>query len=374
MNDSAAGHDILFSPFSFANLTLPNRIVMSPMTRSRSPAGVPGADVAAYYRRRANAGLIVTEGVWIPHPSAADNESVPCFYGADALAGWSQVLAEVHAAGGRIAPQLWHVGLFGAAADDGLLRAAASKRGPSGYLGGMGRAPVAHGDPMSVAEIEAVIEAYGQAAATAFNMGFDGVALHGAHGYLIDQFLWEETNHRNDAYGGDVVRRSAFAAAVVRECRKRTHARFPILLRVSQWKLQNYEAKLANDVADLEAILTPIVDAGVDCFDCSQRRFWEPAFEDSSITFAGWVKKITGRATMTVGSVGLDADLLSSLGGVVGNPVSLDQVRKLLDTEEVDLVGVGRALLADPNWIAKIERGSYHELTPFSVAALAELF
>src|SRR5262245_27133308 len=111
---STMGTDVLFRPFSIKQLTLPNRIVMAPMTRSQSPGGVPGENVAAYYRRRAEAGvgLIMTEGTWVPHPSAGFNPRVPRFYGEDALAGWKRVADEVHAAGGRLFPQLWHVGAW----------------------------------------------------------------------------------------------------------------------------------------------------------------------------------------------------------------------------------------------------------------------
>src|SRR5215469_8314336 len=102
----------LFEPFTYKSLTLPNRIVMAPMTRAKSPNGIPGPEVAAYYRRRAKGGvgLIVTEGTLIPHPGAGFTPGVPYFYGEASLAGWSRVVEQVHEAGGKIFPQLWHVG------------------------------------------------------------------------------------------------------------------------------------------------------------------------------------------------------------------------------------------------------------------------
>src|ERR1700679_3818436 len=104
----------LFRPLTIKNLTLPNRVVMAPMTRSKSPGGIPGPEVAAYYRRRAEGGtgLIVTEGTYVNHPGAAGYPDVPRFYGEESLAGWRRVAEEVHAAGGKIFPQLWHVGLI----------------------------------------------------------------------------------------------------------------------------------------------------------------------------------------------------------------------------------------------------------------------
>ena len=104
--------DALFRPFKLKSLDLPNRIVMAPMTRSHSPGGVPGPDVAAYYRRRAAAGvgLIISEGTLIERPASGNDPKVPRFWGQDALAGWKRVIDQVHDAGGLMAPQLWHVG------------------------------------------------------------------------------------------------------------------------------------------------------------------------------------------------------------------------------------------------------------------------
>lgn len=368
-----SGHDTMFSPFRLRSLELKNRVVMSPMTRSMSPHGIPGANVAEYYARRANTGLIITEGTWIPHDSASSDDSAPCFYGEDALAGWAHVVNLVHAAGGLIMPQLWHVGLFGKLEDDRLVALSNRQVGPSGYLGAIGAAPTPHGTPMSVSQIGELITAFGDSAAHACALGFDGVALHGAHGYLIDQFLWERTNQRRDDYGGDIARRSRFAADVVRECRRRTHPDFPIVFRMSQWKLQDYGAQLARSPSELQAIVSPLVDAGVDLFDCSQRRFWEPAFPDSPLNLAGWVKRITGKPTMTVGSVGLELDLMPSLGGDWVQPTGLDKLYLALERGDFDLVAVGRAILVDPYWATKIQNGAMKDLLPFCVSALGSL-
>jgi hypothetical protein len=177
----------LFRPFIFKHLILQNRIVMAPMTRSKSPGGIPGADVAAYYRRRAEGevGLIVTEGTYIPHLGAGFYPDVPHFYGKEPLAGWKRVVQEVHAAGGKIFPQIWHVGLT---APPGV-NMGKDAVGPSGLLkpGEQARTP------MTQQEIDDVIQAYGKAAASAELLGFDGLGIHGAHGYLIDQFFWEST-------------------------------------------------------------------------------------------------------------------------------------------------------------------------------------
>src|SRR3546814_692667 len=193
-------------------------------------------------------------------------------------------------------------------------------------VGGMGVYPTPTGRPMTEAEIADVIEAFAKGGEEAYRNGFDGVALHAGHGYLIDQFFWDVTNLRTDRYGGSIARRATFAAEIVSAIRRRTSPDFPIMLRWSQWKLQDYGAKLVDTPAELEEFLTPLVDAGVDIIDCSQRRFWEPGFEGSDLNLAAWSKKITGKPTMTVGSVGLNQELFATLAGETGAPARLDRL------------------------------------------------
>ncbi|QQS10669.1 MAG: NADH:flavin oxidoreductase [Rhodospirillales bacterium] len=361
----------LFRPFTVGPLTLPNRLVMAPMTRSFSPGGVPGDDVAAYYRRRAEdgVGLIVTEGTVVAHPAAANDPRVPRFHGDDALAGWAKVVAEVHDAGGRVMPQLWHVG---------TMRKAGSEPnpdvppvGPSGLF----KPERKVGEPMTEKEIADLIAAFARAAADAMRLGFDGIEIHGAHGYLIDQFFWEGTNVRDDAWGGDLVKRTRFAAEIVRACRRATSPDFPILLRFSQWKQQDYTARLAPGIDDLMRFLTPLADAGVDVFHCSTRRFWEPEFEGSgsSLNLAGWTKKLTGKPVITVGSVGLDGDFFGFVKGQSSGAASLDALIDMVAANEVDLVAVGRAMLADPRWVTKVREGRLSELGGFTSERLKTL-
>ncbi len=344
----------LFAPLSIGSLDLPNRLVMSPMTREHSPGGVPGDDVAAYYRRRAEGGtgLVITEGVAIDHPTAVDSPSVPRMTGDAALEGWRRVVAGVHAAGGRVIPQLWHVGpLWGAMGDvDPNLK----PMRPSGVWGRVGRtvypadyieraaAPTA---PMTERDMADVIEAYVRSARNAVDVGFDGIAIHAGHGYLLDSFLWEPTNHRTDGWGGDPTRRLAFPVEVVRAIRREIGPQLPIFYRFSQHKQQDYGARIAESPRELERILVPLRDAGVDVFDASARRFDQPAFDGSALTLAGWAKKVTGAASMAVGSVGLSTSLRET---GTPEPVSLDGLFRRLDEEEFDLVAVGRLHLADP--------------------------
>jgi 2,4-dienoyl-CoA reductase-like NADH-dependent reductase (Old Yellow Enzyme family) len=360
----------LFRPLSVKSLELANRLVMAPMTRNFSPGGVPGPDVAAYYRRRAEGGtgLIITEGTYVPHPGAGFSPNVPNFHGDAALAGWQHVVDEVHAAGGKIFPQLWHVGLMPLPGDDFDPKSATS---PSGYY----RGEELIGEPASEQTVEAVITAFGEAAASAKTLGFDGLQIHGAHGYLIDQFFWDVTNRRDGRFGGaDLPARSNLALEIVRECRAKTGSDFPISFRFSQWKQQDFTARLAHTPAALEAFLAPLVDAGVDIFDCSTRRFWEPEFEGSDMNLAGWTRKLTGKVTSTVGSVSLNTDLFSGFTQETHIANNMNRLLEMMSRGDFDLVSVGRSIIVDPEWGNKVRRGHLDALRAYDATALGSLY
>lgn len=263
--------DALFQPITLGKLELNNRIVMAPMTRTYSPGNVPNDLNVAYYERRAanGVGLIITEGTCVGHKGANGYARVPFIYGEEALAGWKKVVDAVHAKGGKIAPQLWHVG---------AVRKEGTEPDPSvpGYSpSGLFKPGRETGLAMTKDDINDVIEAFAQAAEDSQRIGFDAVEIHGAHGYLIDQFFWEGTNQRDDEYGGDQVARTRFACEIVQAIRDRVGPDFPIIFRFSQWKQQDYSARMCQTPEELDAFLKPLVSAGVDIFHCSTRRFWE---------------------------------------------------------------------------------------------------
>ncbi len=242
---------------------------------------------------------------------------------------------------------------------------------PSG-VGRIDQPPI--GEPLTEAEIADIISAFGRAAGDAQRLGFDAVELHGAHGYLIDQFFWRETNRRDDVFGGaGLPERSRFAVEVLKAVRRQVGPDFPVIIRLSQWKGQAFDAKMARTPREMEAWLQPMADAGADSFHCSQRRFWEAEFEGSDLNFAGWARKLTGKPTITVGSVGLTGDFISGFGGETSQPASLDELVRRLEGGEFDLVAVGRALLADPQWALKVCEGRTAELTDFNREAMATL-
>ena len=366
--------EILFRPFVHRKLRLPTRLVMAPMTRSFAPGGLPTREMAAYYLRRAvcELGLIITEGVIIEDPAASADENCPHFYGGAALRAWKAICHAVHRTPCKIAPQLWHVGMARPLTGD-IPYPHFPPIGPSGID------PVSlqrTGETMSRSRIAAVIDAYARAAADARALGFDAVEIHGAHGYLIDQFLWAATNRRTDEYGGDLVGRTRFAREVIQAVRKAVGSNFPIIFRLSQWKIGHYDARLAADPHELADLLAPLSEAGVDIFDCSTRRFDRPEFSGSSLNLAGWVKQLTGKPTIAVGSVGLDREFSAeSLRSPAGSaPGTLVRLQQMMSAGEFDLIAVGRALLADPAWAVKIHYAAESAIIPFTKQSLSRLF
>ncbi|WP_445776231.1 NADH:flavin oxidoreductase [Shewanella sp.] len=366
------GINKLFESFSNKSLSLKNKTVMAPMTRAFSPNYVPNEEVAGYYRRRAegDVGLIITEGTFISHKAANGYENVPAIYGEAALAGWKHVVDEVHAAGGKIAPQLWHVG---AVRKPGV---GPDKEAPAYSPSGLYKPGAPNGVAMTQADIDEVVASFAQAALDAKNIGFDAIEVHGAHGYLVDQFFWEGTNQRDDKYGGSLENRTRFGVEIVQAIRTAVGEDFTIIFRFSQWKQQDYTAKLCQTPEELATFLGLLSDAGVDIFHASTRRFWVPEFEGSDLNLAGWTKKLTNKPVITVGNVGLDADFIgegnADLSGT-SNPTGIDELLVRLNNDEFDLVGIGRALLVDPQWVNKIKTNAINEIKPFNKKSLMSL-
>lgn len=371
MPNNHKGLDGLFSPLTINSLELPNRFVMAPMTRERAPDGVPQQENAEYYARRAagGIGLIVSEGTFIDHPVAGNRRNVPHLYGEEALKGWRLVTEAVHKAGGRMFAQLWHVGMIRRDVDE-TYDPAVPSIGPSGLGFDMETKDYrVLGRAMDRGDIADVIAAYAKAAKDARSAGFDGVEIHAAHGYLIDQFFWAQTNQRDDEYGGSAANRGRFAAEIVAAVRDAVGSDYPVTMRISRWKIFRYDADAFSTAQEMEDILCPLVDAGIDAFHCSVRRFWDELIEPGR-TMSGWVRELTGKPTITVGSVGLDQifDNVTDRAGLVSNPVSLDTLIDHFERGEFDMVALGRALLANPEWVNLVRAGNYEALRPYRSA------
>lgn len=199
----------LFDPIKVGELTWPNRIVMAPLTRTRAPGRVPTPLMAEYYAQRASAGLILSEATSVS-PMGVGYPDTPGIWNDEQVSGWKTVTQAVHAAGGRIFCQLWHVGRVSHPDYlNGELPVAPSAIAPQGHVSLL-RPQREYVTPRALEthETAAIVEAYRQGAENAKKAGFDGVELHGANGYLLDQFLQDSTNQRNDAYGGSIENRA----------------------------------------------------------------------------------------------------------------------------------------------------------------------
>lgn len=365
---SAATLTPLFEPLTIRGMRVPHRFAMSPMTRGFCPGGNPDDAVREYYERRADAdvGLIITEAIGTDHPvasgiTAIGEKDVPVLHTPAAFNGWEKIVASVHARGAKIMPQFWHQGPMRLPEDN------MASFTPSGSYGPYDRPSTVKPDkiaalkelpPMPVPsdeEIADVVTGFARTAALAKKAGFDGIALHGAHGYLIDTFLWDETNRRPAPWGGDHVARTKFAVEIVRSIRSAIGEDMPIFFRFSQWKQQDIHAKLAQTPGELERILGPLADAGVDLFEASVRYFKTPAFEGSDLTLAGWAKKLTGRMSAIVGGIGLGKGMHDTWDKRTVAVDNLNILLELFERDEFDLALVGRGLMNDAAWVRRLK-------------------
>lgn len=274
-------------------------------------------------------GLIITEPVAVNETSAALTPGTRSFVSGEKLRMWRRVCRVVHSCGSRIGLLLCH---------SGMLRQTDDAMGPSGID------PLTlecRGQSMSREHIRQVVQAFGDSAAVARQIGFDAVVIQGGDSFLIDQFLRPDTNMRGDEYGGDAVARVRFACEVLHAVRKAVGRRFSIVFR---YTFKRNNQSLASSPAELDSILQPLCDAGVDIFDCSGVDAQTPAFAGSPLSVAGWTRVLTRRPVITEGGVGLSGKFF---------PV----VVRGLQRGEFDLLAVGRAVQADAEWGSKVKRG-----------------
>lgn len=211
MSDQAASVDVLFQPITVGDLELPNRLVMAPLTRNRAGAGNTVGDLQqTYYAQRSSAGLIIAEATQVV-PEGQGYIATPGIHSPEQVASWKKVTDAVHAAGGRIVLQLWHVGRISHTSlqPDGKAPVAPSAiRADAKVYTAEGFSDVSAPRALELSEMPALVDSYRQAARHAIEAGFDGVEVHAANGYLIDQFLRDKSNQRTDAYGGSIENRT----------------------------------------------------------------------------------------------------------------------------------------------------------------------
>lgn len=344
-------HPTLFSPFTLGPLALPNRIVMSPMTRNRSIGNVPGPIVATYYAQRASAGLIVTEGT-SPSPNGLGYARIPGIFSHAQVEGWKVVTAAVHASRGRIFLQMMHTGRIGHPAN---LPAGAEVLGPSAvaaagkmFTDSQGLQPHPAPREMTEADIRHAIGEFAQGAKNAREAGFDGVELHSANGYLLEQFLNPGSNRRTDAWGGSLEKRSrlvldvasAVAAAIGPDRVGIRLSPYGVFNDIAPFpEVEPAYVKLAGDLAALKLVYLHLVDhssMGAPKPAESTVQKMRAAFRGALVLSGGYDR---ARA---------EADLASGRG---------------------DLIAFGRAFLANPDLPERLKSGA-----PLAVADMKTFY
>ena len=347
MNPDAAP---LFQPFRLGDLDLPNRIVMAPLTRNRATPGTDAAGdlAAAYYRQRAGAGLIVTEASQISRQGQG-YLGTPGLYSDAQVEGWRKTTRAVHEAGGRIFVQMWHVGRISHTSlqpNGGLPVAPSAIRARAKTFLAAGFVDVSEPRALHAQEIAAIVEDYAQAARNAQRAGFDGVEVHAANGYLIDQFLRDGSNKRKDGYGGAIENRARFALEAVDAI-------------LEAWPASRVGVRLApvspaNDVADSD----PTALFGYLVQRLSERRL-------------AYIHIVEGATQGERDFAPFDyAALRRSFSGayVANNGYTREMAIEALAEGRADLVAFGRPFISNPDLVERLRLGA--PLAPLDKATL----
>lgn len=334
----------LFTPATLGKLQLRNRVVMAPMTRSRAIGNVPNELMEKYYAQRASAGLIITEGV-SPSPNGLGYARIPGLFNAAQVQGWKRVNDAIHAQGGKSFVQLMHTGRVSHAANmpagSKILAPSALALSGDMWTDSNGMQPYPVPTAMSEAEIASTIAEYAQAAKNAIEAGFDGVELHGANGYLIDQFLNTATNQRTDQWGGSVENRIRFAVEVARATVAAIGAD-RVGMRVSPYGVFNGTAPDAK----MDVLYLKLVDA----------------LNELGLVYI----HIVDHSSMGAPAVSpeLKAKIRASFKGkyILSGGYDAARAQADLDADKGDLVAIGRPFISNPDLVDKLQRGT--ALTP----------
>ena len=351
----------LFAPLQIRSITLPNRFVLPAMQRGWARDGQPLPKLATYYAGcvRGGVGLVISESCGVDHPAVTSNRFASLMNESTCDA-WARCVDAVHEAGGLMLIQLWHEGSF---REDAEVRSVTAS--------GLSAPGMPNGKAATREELEELKEAFVRSALLAERIGADGIEVHCAHGYLLDQFLWHGTNVRDDGYGGpEMSDRVRFPAEVVAAVRETIDPNHILSVRFSQFKSLDFSARMAETPEELGVMLDAFRAAGADVFHASARRFYRPAWPGSQLTLAGWTKSLTDLPVIAVGSVGLSNDvydsILSDEETCATGPAGVQELLRRFEGGEFDLVSVGRSVIGDPEWILKVRDGRYDEIRTFT--------
>jgi 2,4-dienoyl-CoA reductase-like NADH-dependent reductase (Old Yellow Enzyme family) len=350
----------LFSPTNIKDIELANRIGLAPMTRTSATAeGLATEEMAQYYTNFAKGGfsLILTEGTYTDDQYSQGYFNQPGIINKEQINAWEKVTKSVKQQGAKIFVQLMHAG----ALSQGN-RFVSNTAGPSavkpqgeqlGFYGGSGEFTLPK--EMTEADIADVIKGFVIAAKNAKEAGFDGIEIHGANGYVLDQFLTDYTNKRQDQYGGSLENRLRLPIEVVKAVREAVGADYPVGIRLSQAKVNDSDHKWKGGESDAEVIFTKFVDAGIDYIHIAEPNAAVPAFGETGPSLVELVKKYTNTVVIANGSLG-DPDVAEAL----------------LNERKADIVTIGKAALANQDWANKVKNGKNLEEFDFQKILLPQ--
>lgn len=348
----------MFEGFELGGVRLGNRLAVAPMTRiSANGDGTATARMAEYYASfaRGGFGLVISEGVYPDEAHAQGYINQPGLANPDQVEAWRGVTGAVHAEGVPIFAQLMHAGAlsqYNRFRDETV--APSGIRPRSAQLeayGGSGKWPV----PVELSHegIREVVEGFAAAAARAREAGFDGVEIHGANGYILDQFLTDYTNGRTDEYGGGVENRVRFGVEVIRAVREAVGEGYPVGIRVSQGKVNDYEHKWAGGEAEAAVVFRSYGGAGVDFIHVTEFEAAKPAFGEGP-TFAALAREYGGLPVIA--------------NGTLEDP---EVAEGLLKSGQADVIALGKGALSNMDWPSRVSQGL--PLKPFDPEALESL-
>jgi 2,4-dienoyl-CoA reductase-like NADH-dependent reductase (Old Yellow Enzyme family) len=352
----------LFQPLELGKLTLPNRLAVAPMTRVSATAdGLATPAIAEYYAAFAQGGfgLLITEGLYTDTAHAQGYLHQPGMATAAQQASWREVIKGVHAQGGRIVAQLMHAGALsqGNPWRSGTLAPSAVQPAGEQMRVYRGQGPYALPRAMSQADIDAAVRGFAHAAVLAREAGFDGVEIHGANGYLLDQFLTAHTNLRDDAYGGELIARLRLITETVHAVRGAVGAAYPVGLRLSQGKVNDFTHTWPEGEAGAALLFQAAGKLPLDFLHTTAFEAWQPAFGHGP-SLAALAKRHAG--TLPVLANGSLHDPAAAAG--------------MLARREADAVTLGRGALTHPDWPARVRAGMpLEDFDPGLLSPIADL-
>lgn len=345
----------LFQPYQLSHtLNLKNRIIMAPMTRNMANDDLsPTEDMKEYYGRRSDAGLIITEGTIIS-PDAKGYTNVPGIFSQKQIDGWSAITEYVHQKSGKIFLQIWHVGRVSHPYFlNGKLPISASATWMSGQLNRMKNLSFGQSREATIDEIKKIIENYATAAKNAMLAGFDGVEIHGANGYLVDQFLHYSSNHRTDGYGGAPENNARFALEVIRACGDAIGFD-KVGIRLSPGAYLHNIVGDVRDAATFQYLLKEISGFSLAYVHTGNFNDKQIFAELGEQTMTGFMREHYQGNLIACGSY------------------SFVEASTAIENKAFDLIAIGRPFIANPDLIDRLQRQK--ELRPYNENMLSELY